>query len=147
MNSTVYHQPPFTGPADITRAGGLSYYGTMGQGGNVWEWEETDYDLVNDSSSSARGLRGGSWFSGDGWLSVRSRRSAVPSVESVVTGFRVASKIPEPRTILLGALTLTCINLNRRQQRQQRDSLSVSLCSSEKGRKTEYVVPNGRRIS
>ena len=41
---------PFaTGPADITLAGGLSPYGTMGQGGNVYEWEETDFDLVNDS--------------------------------------------------------------------------------------------------
>ena len=30
----------------------------MGQGGNVWEWEETDFDLVNDSSSSGRGVRG-----------------------------------------------------------------------------------------
>ena len=46
---------------DITLAGGLSPYGTMGQGGNVYEWEETDFDLVNDSSSSARGVRGGGW--------------------------------------------------------------------------------------
>jgi formylglycine-generating enzyme required for sulfatase activity len=30
-------------PADITLAGGLSPYGTMGQGGNVYEWEETDF--------------------------------------------------------------------------------------------------------
>jgi hypothetical protein len=30
------------GPADIMQAGGLSPYGTMGQGGNVLEWEETD---------------------------------------------------------------------------------------------------------
>ena len=39
-------------PADITLAGGLSPYGTMAQGGNVWDWEETDFDLVNDSISS-----------------------------------------------------------------------------------------------
>ena len=30
-----------SGPADITNAGGLSPYGTMGQGGNVWEWMES----------------------------------------------------------------------------------------------------------
>ena len=48
-------------PNDITLAGGLSPYGTVGQGGNVYEWEETDFDLVNDSSSSARGYRGGDW--------------------------------------------------------------------------------------
>ena len=36
----------------------------MGQGGNVYEWEETDFDLVNGptDSSSARGVRGGLWF-------------------------------------------------------------------------------------
>jgi len=28
------------GPANITLAGGLSPYGTMGQGGNVYEWDE-----------------------------------------------------------------------------------------------------------
>ena len=31
-------------PADITLAGGLSPYGTMGQGGNVYEWNETAFD-------------------------------------------------------------------------------------------------------
>ena len=38
-------------PADVTIAGGLSPYGTIGQGGNVWEWEETDFDLVNGLST------------------------------------------------------------------------------------------------
>jgi len=50
-------------PNDITDVGVLSPYGTAGQGGNVFEWEETDFDLVNDSSSSARGVRGGYWVS------------------------------------------------------------------------------------
>ena len=50
-NTAVYHGGPteVMGPADITLAGGLSPYGTMGQGSNVWELEETDVDLVNDS--------------------------------------------------------------------------------------------------
>ena len=48
------------GPADIMQSGRLSPFGTMGQGGNVWEWEETDRDLVNGPlGSSSRGLRGG----------------------------------------------------------------------------------------
>ena len=34
----VYGQ---TGPADVNNAGGLSAYGTMGQGGNAWEWTES----------------------------------------------------------------------------------------------------------
>lgn len=38
------------GPADITLAGGLSPYGTMGQGGNVYEWMETEDDLANNST-------------------------------------------------------------------------------------------------
>ncbi|MCG8448092.1 MAG: SUMF1/EgtB/PvdO family nonheme iron enzyme, partial [Pirellulales bacterium] len=61
--TAVYNQ--LVGPADITQAGGLSPYSTMGQGGNVWEWEETDGDLVNDSISNSgiRGRRGGSWRS------------------------------------------------------------------------------------
>jgi len=47
-------------PSDITSVGLLSPYGTAGQGGNVREWQETDFDLVNDSSSSGRVIRGGS---------------------------------------------------------------------------------------
>ena len=42
-------------PANVNKAGGLSPYGTMGQGGNVWEWNETD------RYGSDRGLRGGNW--------------------------------------------------------------------------------------
>ena len=38
-------------PADVTLAGGLSVYGTMGQGGNVWEWEETNCYLINDENA------------------------------------------------------------------------------------------------
>ena len=50
--TTVIDQPIDNGPADITLAGGLSPYGTMGQGGNVLEWQETEFDLVNDSSTA-----------------------------------------------------------------------------------------------
>ena len=94
-----------SGPADITSAGGLSPYGTMGQGGNVWEWMETNYSGTNDSSGSLRGLRGGSWASFGGGLASSSRISAVPSVEKYLDfGFRVASSelaaIPEPTTLL-----------------------------------------------
>ena len=34
----VYGQ---AGPADVNNAGGLSAYGTVGQGGNAWEWTES----------------------------------------------------------------------------------------------------------
>ena len=90
-------------PNDITDVGVLSPYGTAGQGGNVWEWEETDFDLVNDSNSSVRGLRGGSWISSSVGLSSSNRNGVNPSVENGRDGFRVAS-VPEPSTALLGAL-------------------------------------------
>ena len=90
--TAVYGQAFGTGPADITLAGGLSPYGTMGQGGNVFEWEETDFDLVNDSSSSARGVRGGSWSQQLHQLVVvEPDVSDVPTDEGDFIGFRVAS--------------------------------------------------------
>ncbi|MFN7741387.1 MAG: formylglycine-generating enzyme family protein [Cyanobacteriota bacterium] len=57
------------GPADVTQAGGLSAFGVMGLGGNVWEWEESTADLLNNSPTSARVFRGGAW--NDGALSLR----------------------------------------------------------------------------
>ena len=82
-------------------AGGLSPYGTMGQGGNAYEWDETDLDLVNDSSSSFRGLRGGDWTGPSGNLHPTHRGGGLPSEGFYGEGFRVAS-IPEPSTGLLG---------------------------------------------
>ena len=90
-------------PNDITDVGVLSPYGTAGQGGNVWEWEETDFDLMNNSSASERGVRGGFWNSFSFRLLSASRLSDDPANENVNGGFRVAS-IPEPRGLLLGAL-------------------------------------------
>ncbi len=101
--TAVYGQSFAQGPADIMLAGGLSPYGTMGQGGNVWEWEETDFDRMNDSSSSARGVRGGNWSGLSSFLSSSLRSFVNPTVEDGLIGFRVAS-IPEPTTMLLGAL-------------------------------------------
>jgi formylglycine-generating enzyme required for sulfatase activity len=87
------------------QAGGLSAYGTMGQGGNVFEWEETEFDLVNDSGSSARGFRGGGWYGSSGNLSASTRYSDSPTSESLGVGFRVASldtaAVPEPSSLAL----------------------------------------------
>jgi formylglycine-generating enzyme required for sulfatase activity len=91
-------------PNDITDVGILSPYRTAGQGGNIWEWVETEFDLVNDSISSARAIRGGSW---SGANSARLRATEQlglnPAIEHVDVGLRVAS-IPEPSTALLAAL-------------------------------------------
>jgi formylglycine-generating enzyme required for sulfatase activity len=51
----------------------------MGLGGNVFEWEETENDLVNNSPSSARGVRGGGWSSSSDILSASVRVSFNPS--------------------------------------------------------------------
>ena len=90
-------------PAIVDSAGGLSPYGTMGQGGNVWEWNESAFDGINNSSSAARAFRGGSEGSGEFDLSSSGRLSGNPANEFGLVGFRVAS-VPEPSTYALLAL-------------------------------------------
>ncbi|MAT71026.1 MAG: hypothetical protein CMJ58_16050 [Planctomycetaceae bacterium] len=58
-NTAVYNQ---AGPADVYLAGGPSPFGTVGQVGNVAEWDETEADLVNDDVLGNRGIRGASWL-------------------------------------------------------------------------------------
>ncbi|MFZ4482383.1 MAG: SUMF1/EgtB/PvdO family nonheme iron enzyme [Chthoniobacterales bacterium] len=85
-------------PAIVDSAGGLSPYGTMGQGGNVWEWNESAW-------GEGRAIRGGFWGDFEGWLRSSNRDALFPSSEFRSIGFRVAS-VPEPSTyalVLLGA--------------------------------------------
>ena len=93
-HSAVWNQSLAQGPAEITRAGGLSPLGTMAQGGNVWEWEETEFDLDNNIGLSLRGVRGGSWGRNSLAMSASLRDSSFvyPSSELQFTGFRVASR-------------------------------------------------------
>lgn len=115
--TAVYGRPSGSFRADVHLAGGLSPYGTMGQGGNVSEWEETDFDLLNDSTSSstARGVRGGRY--NDFVLALRStsRFSTNASSGFFDTGFRVAS-VPEPSTLLLGAVACGGLLLRRKRR-------------------------------
>jgi hypothetical protein len=121
--TAVHTQPLATGPADITLAGGLSPYGTMGQGGNVFEWEETEADLVNDLSLSLHGMRGSDWddlSGGDFFLSssVRINEDEIfdPSPFGVnFTGFRVAS-VPEPSTTYLGIFGMLAVCSGRKRR-------------------------------
>ena len=48
-------------PAEVDSAGGLSPYGTMGQGGNVFEWMESAFNGSNSLASEYRAVRGGNW--------------------------------------------------------------------------------------
>ena len=106
MNTTVYDQPASQGPADVTNAGGFSPFGIMGLGGNVWEWQETEYDLVNDNVSTFRGFRGGDWRSNSSVLPSSYWFYANPTSENTFVGFRVVSlsstaAVPEPSSIAL----------------------------------------------
>jgi formylglycine-generating enzyme required for sulfatase activity len=116
-SGAVYGQALFSsqGPADITDAGGLSAWGTMAQGGNVWEWIESAFDGINNSGSENRELRGGSWNNDSFILVASSRYGLGPSTEGYNHGFRVAS-VPEPSSGLLVLLGLSAV-LRRRRKR------------------------------
>jgi formylglycine-generating enzyme required for sulfatase activity len=113
-NTAVYRQSGEaspTGPADVDLAGGLSPYGVMGLSGNVFEWEESSFDLANGNGSSSRGTRGGFWLSNSGDLSSSTRSGSNPSSEQNFVGFRVVSlsssappSVPEPSMMVIGTL-------------------------------------------
>ena len=103
-------------PAIVGSAGGLSPYGTMGQGGNVWEWSESAFDGSNSSPSEFRALRGGVWFDTEGNLRSSGRASGVPTLEHFDVGFRVAS-VPEPSTYALLLMTAAGVLWMTRSQR------------------------------
>jgi formylglycine-generating enzyme len=100
-------------PYDRTVAGEFelsdSPYGTFDQGGNVLEWNETSF-------SSSRLLRGGSFLDGSDKLHAFTRNGNVPAFVYPTVGFRVASSIPEPSTLLLlcfGSLAMLSIRKGR----------------------------------
>ena len=97
--SAVYNNAASV-PAIVDSAGGLSPYGTMGQGGNVYEWNESAFAGTNSSSSDARAVRGGDFLNTE--LNLRSsfRSFLDPTFEDGGIGFRVAS-VPEPSTYAL----------------------------------------------
>ena len=112
-NTAVYNQD---NPADINNAGGLSPYGTMAQGGNAWEWNETAYDGINNIAGEDRELRGGPWNVNSNYMLPYSRYLIYPQDEYDRVGFRVAAVgVPEPSTGLLVVLGLSGLLLRRRK--------------------------------
>ena len=111
-NTAVYS--PYWERADITNAGGLSPYGTMAQGGNVYELTETAYDGSNDTAGEMRELRGGPGAFASIDLLASSRGGTDPRTETQL-GFRVASvSVPEPSALSLVAVGLGGLALVRR---------------------------------
>jgi formylglycine-generating enzyme required for sulfatase activity len=114
--TAVYNQALLAGPAEVTQAGGLSPYGTMGQGGNVWEWNESAFDGSNTSPSETRTIRGANWDNGGTAMLSTDRFDNSPTIEVDYFGFRVAS-VPEPSSALLMMLGLGALMLKRRLRR------------------------------
>jgi len=112
-NTAVYNGQ--SGPADITSAGGLSAYGTMGQGGNVHEWNETAYDGINNEAGESRERRGASFVNSSSIFVASFRSFSDPAGESPYYGFRVAS-VPEPSSFSLLAIGLGGLVLVRRRK-------------------------------
>jgi formylglycine-generating enzyme required for sulfatase activity len=72
----------------------------MGQGGNIFEWNESAVDGSNSSSDGSRAVRGGFWSFSESALRSSFQDASDPSVEYDFVGFRVAS-VPEPSTYAL----------------------------------------------
>ena len=105
-------------PAEVAISGGLSAYGTRGQNGNVWEWQESAFDGINNFSSEGRAIRGGGWSNTEDFLRASVRFNIPPANSSVSVGFRVAS-VPEPSSTLL-ILSASLLTLVRRRRRAAR---------------------------
>jgi hypothetical protein len=87
-------------PAAVNNNGGLSSYGTRGQNGNVFEWNESASDAPNDASSENRTLRGGAFVESGPGMRSSFRLSDDPAHSLNFIGFRVAS-VPEPSVAIL----------------------------------------------
>jgi sulfatase modifying factor 1 len=123
--TAVYNQNWEQGPASVYAAGGLSDYGTMGQGGNIYGWLESTYKGVNDSAIGNREVRGGLFYHGIGGMQSSSWSStsrAASDLEVDGIGLRVASvadvgSIPEPSTYgLFGLGAIGMLMVMRRKK-------------------------------
>jgi formylglycine-generating enzyme required for sulfatase activity len=94
-----------------------SVYGTFDQSGIVNQWND-----LNGTAGSSRGLRGGGWNSDAFYVSSAGRYSVDPSVEYADVGFRLASPVavPEPSTWVMGAVGIACAGWQGYRRRRAR---------------------------
>ena len=99
----------FSGPVvDVQLAGGLSAYGTVGQGGNAWEWEETPFHIDQGFPGIQRAARIQRPFEQPETIRWNSPRGP--------GGFRVMM-VPEPSAVTLSLLPLLfALHLRRRRK-------------------------------
>ena len=119
-NEANYNDGYYTeaGPNYLTAVGSFtnsaSYYGTYDQAGDVWNWNDTLYDSNGD-----RVLRGGSWYYGADFLwspGIYDQNPSIQDYDSV--GFRIASDVPEPTSIMLMLAGVAGLALMRRKTRK-----------------------------
>ncbi len=89
--------------------------GTFDMMGNVREWMESPYSDSAYGPSSIRGQRGGSYLGSGNGLASSYRRDRDPGLEYSYVGFRVASEVPEPCSLVL--LSLGGLALLKRRRR------------------------------
>ncbi len=110
-NATV----PLSDALTVVGAYGLSAasaYGTNDQAGNVWEWNGAVVGS-DDVFGAGRGLRGGSWIDDSSFLPSSSSLFTTPTNQDVSIGFRVASAIPEPSSLVLAILVSSMMLIRR----------------------------------
>jgi len=94
--------------------GSASPWGTLDQGGNVWEWSEA----ISSPGGAGREIRGGVYSGAATAMGSQFELADFPSNETAIEGFRIVMLVPEPSTGLLVALGL--LELARRRRSPSR---------------------------
>jgi formylglycine-generating enzyme required for sulfatase activity len=103
-------------PNEIMNVGLLSPYGTAGQGGNAAEWLEAAIDRANDFPNEGREFRGGAWNFGPSSMAASNDGVGLPPSTGLDwLGFRVATVVPEPCTILLFGVGIAIVIARRKR--------------------------------